>query len=129
MSVGPRSDPGSDSTGSHYCAQICSLIVGSPAILVICKLFHRAQVFLQILQSLPEMAIDPEPLDLARDRLEVDRTEQGTGSKYRASNRTELQLLEHRTEPSQPSYTIEPRRTFNLNARCSVKRLDLAQSF
>ena len=25
-----------------------------------------------------EMAIDPEPLDLARDRLEVDRTEQGT---------------------------------------------------
>ena len=25
-----------------------------------------------------EMAIDPEPLDLARDRLEVHRTEQGT---------------------------------------------------
>ena len=35
-------------------------------------------LFSNLTNHQPEMAIDPEPLDLARDRLEVDRTEQGT---------------------------------------------------
>ena len=53
----------------------------------------------------------------------------GLDSKYRALNRTELKLQEHRNELSQPSYTIEPSRTFNLNARCSIERLNLAWLF
>src|SRR5437773_10182844 len=79
--------------------------------------------FRQRWQSIPSRSIW---LGIGSRLIELSK---GLGLKYRASNQTELKLLEHRTEPSQPSYTIELSRTFNLNARCSVKRLDLARSF
>ncbi len=49
-----------------------------------------------------EMAIDPEPLDLARDRLEVDRTEQGTWLEISSiePNRASLRTPSSRVEPS-----------------------------
>src|SRR5439155_15468677 len=74
-------------------------------------------------QSIPSRSIW---LEIGSRLIEPSK---GLSSKYRALNRTELKWLDDRTEPSQPSYTIEPSRTFNLNARCSIKRLDLARSF
>src|SRR5438046_7526550 len=84
---------------------------------------ERTDTWMQRWQSITSRSIW---LEIGSRLIEPSK---GLGSKYRASNQTELKLLEHRTEPSQPSYAIELRRTFNLNARCSVKRLDLARSF
>ena len=51
---------------------------------------------------LSEMAIDPEPLDLARDWLEVDRTEHGTRLEISSiePNRASLRTPSSRVEPS-----------------------------
>ena len=46
------------------------------------------------------MAIDPEPLDLARDRLEVDRTEQGNQLETSSIEPNRALTLKHRTDPS-----------------------------
>src|SRR5437667_740802 len=87
------------------------------------KITDATHWFNQRWQSIPSRSIW---LEIGSRLIEPSK---GLGSKYRALNRTELKWLDDRTEPSQPSYTIEPSRTFNLNARCSIKRLDLARSF
>ena len=65
------------------------------------------------------MAIDPEPLSLARGWLGSIELEQWLGSKYRASIWSDLELLEHRSDPIQALYATEPIWPFNFNARCS----------
>ena len=65
------------------------------------------------------MAIDPEPLGLARGQLGSIELKQWLKSKYQASIQSNLELPEHRSDPIQAPYATEPIRPFNFNARCS----------